>query len=143
MRNSGSCRAHHELLDDPGDQFVAGQVDRALRRLQIHIEELTDVRQDAAVIAAVEAGRAVSPQPVRVRKARRSGTRPACRRRVLVGDLIASIGGAPFMCIGHLTREHTDARADELAEPAALMTKPPTPGRVGQDHDTTTGRTAP
>ena len=36
------------LLEDPGDRFLAGQVDRALRRLQIHVEELTDVRQDAA-----------------------------------------------------------------------------------------------
>jgi hypothetical protein len=44
---------------------------------------------------------------VRVRKARRSGTCPACRRRLLVGDLIASIGGAPFMCVSHVTREDT------------------------------------
>ena len=86
----------------------------------------------------------MSPRkPVRVRKARRSGTCPECRRLVLVGDLIASVDSGPFMCIWHLTREHTDARAAELAELAALMTKPPTPGRVGQDHDTTTERTAP
>jgi hypothetical protein len=47
-------------------------------------------------------------KPVRVRKARRAGTCPQCGRRVLVGDLIASIGGAPFICISHITREFTD-----------------------------------
>ena len=72
---------------------------------------------------------------VRVRKARRSGTCPACRRLVLVGDLIASVDGGPFMCIGHLTREHTDARADELAELAALMTTPPRPSERGSQGD--------
>lgn len=47
---------------------------------------------------------------VRVRKARRSGTCPVCRRLVVVGDLIASIGGAPFICISHITRKDTDGR---------------------------------
>lgn len=45
---------------------------------------------------------------VRVRKARRSGTCPLCRRRVQVGELIASIDGAPFVCVQHVTRQHTD-----------------------------------
>jgi len=58
-----------------------------------------------------------------------------------VGDLIASVDGGPFMCIGHVTREHTDARAGELAALRTLMTEPPQPGRGGED--TTTGRTAP
>ena len=44
---------------------------------------------------------------VRVRKARRRGACPVCRRLVLVGDLIASIGGAPFMCASHVTRDDT------------------------------------
>lgn len=45
---------------------------------------------------------------VRVRKARRSGTCPVCRRYVRVGDLVASFHGGPFMCIAHITRPHTD-----------------------------------
>ena len=53
----------------------------------------------------------MSPRkPVRVRKARRSGTCPHCRRRVQVGQLIASIGGAAFICVEHITREHTDTK---------------------------------
>ena len=51
-----------------------------------------------------------SRKPVRVRKARRSGPCPACRRLVLVGELIASVGGAPFVCISHVTREDTDGK---------------------------------
>ena len=47
-------------------------------------------------------------KPVRVRKARRAGTCPQCGRRVLVGDLIASIGGAQFICVSHVTRKFTD-----------------------------------
>jgi hypothetical protein len=47
---------------------------------------------------------------VRVRKARRSGTCPVCKRLVLVGELIASVRGAPFMHIAHVTREDTDGR---------------------------------
>jgi hypothetical protein len=51
----------------------------------------------------------VTPRkPVRVRKARRAGTCPACHRAVRVGDLIASIGGGPFICVSHITRKHTD-----------------------------------
>ena len=49
-----------------------------------------------------------SPKRVRVRKARRSGTCPVCRRLVLVGELIASVRGGPFMCISHVTRKDTD-----------------------------------
>ena len=30
---------------------------------------------------------------------------PICLRPVLVGELIASISGGPFRCIGHVTRE--------------------------------------
>ena len=53
----------------------------------------------------------VTPRkPVRVRKARHSGACPVCRRLVLVGDLIASIGGGPFVCIEHVTRKDTDGR---------------------------------
>jgi hypothetical protein len=47
-------------------------------------------------------------KPVRVRKARRSGTCPECRRLVLVGELIASVNGGAFICISHITRQHTD-----------------------------------
>lgn len=47
-------------------------------------------------------------KPVRVRKARRAGTCPECRRHINVGDLIASIGGAAFICVTHITRQHTD-----------------------------------
>lgn len=54
-------------------------------------------------------------KPVRVRKARRAGTCPECRRAVRVGDLIASIGGGPFICVSHITRKHTDG--DEVARP--------------------------
>ena len=49
-------------------------------------------------------------KPVRVRKARRSGPCPVCRRLVLVGQLIASVRGGPFMCISHVTRKDTDGR---------------------------------
>lgn len=49
-------------------------------------------------------------KPVRVRKARRSGRYPVCRRLVLVGELIASVRGGPFMCITHVTRDDTDGR---------------------------------
>jgi hypothetical protein len=45
---------------------------------------------------------------VRVRKARRAGACPRCGRLVHVGELIASVGGGPFMCISHVTREDTD-----------------------------------
>jgi hypothetical protein len=47
---------------------------------------------------------------VRVRKARRSGPCPACRRLVVVGELIVSVRGGPFMCLSHVTREHTDGK---------------------------------
>ena len=47
-------------------------------------------------------------KPVRVRKARHAGICPACHRVVQVGDLIASIGGGPFICVTHITRQHTD-----------------------------------
>lgn len=47
-------------------------------------------------------------KPVRVRKARRAGTCPDCGRRIQVGELIASIGAAPFICVAHITRKHTD-----------------------------------
>jgi hypothetical protein len=55
---------------------------------------------------------------VRVRRARHSGTCPVCRRLVLVGELIASVRGGPFMCISHVTRadtdgSHTDFPADQ------------------------------
>ena len=82
-------------------------------------------------------------KPVRVRKARRSGRCPACGCWVAVGALIASVRGAAFVCVEHITRQATDARADELAALAALMTKPPTPGRVGQDDDAITKRRPP
>jgi len=49
-------------------------------------------------------------RPVRVRKARRTGTCPECKRLVLVGDLIASVNGAPFVCISHVTRKDMDGR---------------------------------
>ena len=67
-------------------------------------------------------------KPVRVRKARRSGACPACRRLVLIGDLVASVNGAPFTCLGHVTRAGTDTSADELAALAALMSTPPPKG---------------
>jgi hypothetical protein len=47
-------------------------------------------------------------KPVRVRKARRAGTCPECRRWVQVGELIASVGGDWFICVAHITRQHTD-----------------------------------
>ncbi|MGH3218972.1 MAG: hypothetical protein ACRDPY_09740 [Streptosporangiaceae bacterium] len=50
---------------------------------------------------------------VRVRKARRSGTCPRCHRLVLVGELIASVRGSPFMCIAHVTRADTDGRTTQ------------------------------
>ena len=53
------------------------------------------------------------PKRVRVRKARRSGTCPVCKRLVLVGELIASVRGAPFQCLKHITREHTDRRTND------------------------------
>ena len=60
---------------------------------------------------------------VRVRKARHSGTCPACRRLVLVGDLIASVRGGPFMCIAHVTRQDTDGRAAPTVDgPVATVT---------------------
>ena len=57
-----------------------------------------------------------SSKRVRVRTARRSGTCPVCRRLVLVGELIASVRGGPFMCISHVTREDTDGRTDDGAQ---------------------------
>lgn len=36
------------------------------------------------------------PKPVRVRKARRSSTCPACRQMILTGELIRSAGGGPW-----------------------------------------------
>ncbi len=47
---------------------------------------------------------------VRVRKARHQGVRPRCRRPVLVGELIASVRGGPFMCIAHVTKQDTTPR---------------------------------
>jgi hypothetical protein len=49
-------------------------------------------------------------KPVRVRKARRSGICPICKRLVVVGAPIASVNGAPFQCISHITRRDTDGR---------------------------------
>ena len=51
---------------------------------------------------------------IRVRKTRRSCTCPICRRLVLVGDLIASVRGGPFMCLAHVTGEHTDGKEDTV-----------------------------
>jgi len=50
------------------------------------------------------------PKHVRIRKARRSGTYPVCRRLVLVGELIASVRDSPFGCLSYVTREHADGR---------------------------------
>ena len=49
-------------------------------------------------------------KPVRVRKARHSGRCPRCGQWVLVGALIASVRGGPFMCIAHVSREDTDGK---------------------------------
>ena len=49
-------------------------------------------------------------KPVRVRKARRSGTCSECKRLILVGELIASVDGGPFVCLSHISRQHTDGR---------------------------------
>jgi hypothetical protein len=57
---------------------------------------------------------------VRVRKARRSGACPRCRRLVLVGELIASVRGGPFMCISHVTREDTDGRTSAAENSATV-----------------------
>ncbi len=53
-------------------------------------------------------------KPVRVRKARHSGTCPRCHRLVVVGELIASVRGGPFMCISHVTREDTDGKESTM-----------------------------
>ena len=78
--------------DAPRSAYVAPKVTR-------------DARPEAG--AGGETARKAVRKQVRVRKARRSGTCPACRRHVLVGDLIASVGGEPFMCISHVSREDT------------------------------------
>ena len=49
-------------------------------------------------------------KPVRVRKARRCGTCYRCGRLVLIGDLIASVNGAPFVCLEHVTRKDMDGQ---------------------------------
>lgn len=49
-------------------------------------------------------------KPVRVRKARHTGTCPTCRRLILVGDLIASTNGGAFMCVAHVTQHDTNGR---------------------------------
>lgn len=71
-----------------------------------------------------------APKRVRVRKARRSGTCPVCRRLVLVGELIASVRvrGGPFMCISHVTREDTDGRTTAAENSTALTTTGEDPG---------------
>ena len=55
-------------------------------------------------------------KPVRVRKARRSGPCPVCRRLVLVGQLIASVRGGPFMCVSHVTMKQA---GNDREDPAA------------------------
>jgi hypothetical protein len=59
--------------------------------------------------------RAPSVKPVRVRKARHSGTCPECRRLVMVGQLIASVRGGPFMCASHVTRKQAGNGGEDPA----------------------------
>lgn len=79
--------------------------DNAPRSAYVAPKVTRDARPGAE--AGGEAARRAVRKHVRVRKARRSGACPACRRLVLVGDLIASVGGEPFMCISHVSREDT------------------------------------
>ena len=64
-------------------------------------------------------------KPVRVRKARRAAPCPACCRLVLVGELIASVRGGPFMCASHVTRKQAGNIPVELGtgypEPHGVM----------------------
>lgn len=47
----------------------------------------------------------VQVKPVRVRKARRSGTCAVCRRYITIGQLVASVRGDPWHCLAHVTKE--------------------------------------
>ena len=47
----------------------------------------------------------VQVKPIRVRKARRSGTCAVCRRHITIGQLVASVRGGPWHCLAHVTRE--------------------------------------
>jgi hypothetical protein len=49
-------------------------------------------------------------KPVRVRKARHSGRCPRCGKWVVVGELIASVNGAAFQCLAHVTRRDMDGK---------------------------------
>lgn len=105
---SGPPGQENRLANAPGSADGAPKVTRDAdpRTPQAADERLTGKR-GAAESDKPPASRRAVRKDVRVRKARHSGACPACRRLVLVGDLIASVRGGPFMCAAHVTREET------------------------------------